>query len=155
MREAIKSGDASLVVALVRSDAEHVTITTVFGTWLHVAARYGNVNVSNGLIDCGLNVNARGGILGGTPINVAASAGHIEMVRSLLSRGATLDTEKPEWNPLFAAIYGGHIDIVKLLMEVGVDPRIRYTTETRSNVDALAFARERGQSDIAAYLEGA
>lgn len=49
----------------------------------------------------------------------AASDGHIEIVKLLLLSGAELDVSEPERNPLIGAIYGGHLDIVKLLVEHG------------------------------------
>ena len=74
------------------------------------------------------------------------------MVKYLLSCGAEMDVSEPERNPLFGAIYGGHADIAKLLIESGIDTRVKYTGESMKNMDALAFAHERGQKDIAALL---
>ncbi len=90
--------------------------------------------------------------MGLTPFSCAASNGHVEIVRSLLDVGAELDVSKPERNPLFGAIYGGHLEIVKLLVERGIDYRVSYTGQSMKNMDALAFALERGQREIARYL---
>lgn len=57
-----------------------------------------------------------------------------------------------ERNPLFSAIHGGHIDIVRFLVEAGIDHRVRYTGSSMQDMDACAFARERGQVDIAVFL---
>jgi len=104
------------------------------------------------LVGLGIDINRRGGTFGGSPINEAASEGHLDVVRYLLEVGAELDISDPVRNPLFGAIYGGHIDIVKLLVEKGIDAHVKYTGESMINMDALAFARERGQTDIAALL---
>lgn len=63
-----------------------------------------------------------------------------------------MDVSDPERNPLFGAIYGGHIEIVRLLIDQGIDTHVKYTGKSMKNMDALAFARERGQMDIAALL---
>ena len=43
--------------------------------------------------------------------------------------------------------------MVQWLVENGIDHRVAYTGTYMSGMDALAFARERGQSEIASYLE--
>lgn len=125
---------------------------TPFGAWLHVAASVGSVEMVKELLDLGVDINARGGTLGGNALNYAASNGHMEVVKYLLSCGAEMDVSEPERNPLFSAIYGGHIEIVNLLIENGIDIHVKYTGESMKNMDALAFAQERGQAEIAALL---
>lgn len=56
-------------------------------------------------------------------------------------------------NPLFGAIHGGHTDVAKLLIESGIDTAANYTGENMTNMDALAFAKEWGRSEIVALLE--
>lgn len=53
---------------------------------------------------------------------------------------------------LFSAIQGGHMEIVKLLIERGIDYRISYTSESMNDMDAEAFARKQGQTEIANYI---
>jgi ankyrin repeat protein len=127
-------------------------MVTPFGTWLHAAADFGNLTLAQRLVDLGADVNQRSGTFGGAAINLAAAKGHAAVVCYLMSKGAELDVGEPERNPLFSAIYGGHLEIVRLLIEAGIDWRVKYTGENMKGMDALAFARERGQSDIAAYL---
>lgn len=125
---------------------------TPFGTWLHIAAKGSTPEVVQGLISMGADVNARGGTFGGTPINLAAGYGKLEVVRTLLAAGATLDTSEPEQNPLFSAIQGGHFEIVKLLVERGIDHRVRYSGPSMMDMDAQAYALERGRTEIADFL---
>jgi ankyrin repeat protein len=125
---------------------------TPFGTWLHVAAKAGHVDLAGDLIQRGLDVNRRGGTFDGSPLNLAASAGHLPVIQLLLESGAEMDVSEPERNPLFGAIYGGHLEVAKLLVVRGIDYRVRYTGGTMTNMDAEAFARERGEEEIAAYL---
>jgi ankyrin repeat protein len=152
IRSAIRDGNTAATLVLLREDESHLRMMTPFGSWFHVAASFGNLELVKALVALGLDVNLRGGTLGGAAINVAASNGHIEIVRFLLQSGAELDVSEPERNPLFAAIYGGHIDVVRILIDAGIDHQVRYTGESMKNMDALAFARERGQKAIAPFL---
>jgi ankyrin repeat protein len=149
---AIKDGDAEKVRTLIGGSDHLLNLKTPFGTWLHVAAKHGQAKIVQQLISLGADVNARAGVFNGAPIHLAASEGYVEIVRYLLDHGAELDVSEPERNPLFAAIYGGHLDVVKLLSDRGINPHIKYTGKSMENMDALAFARERGQSRIAEFL---
>jgi ankyrin repeat protein len=153
IEHAIENGDAKLVVSLIGHDHDVLNAITLFGSWLHIAAQHGQLPIAKWLADAGLDLDLPGGILGGSAINTASSEGHINIVEFLLSRGAKLDISDPERNPLFAAIYGGHIEIVKLLLDHGLDPHVTYDSPLRGGrMDAISFARERGQTGIANYL---
>ena len=152
IRGAIKEGNTARVSELFGSYPEFIQKDTAFGSWLHVAAHAGKLEVVKRLVELGADVNRRGGILTGTPINEASSEGHIAVVQYLLTHGARLDVAEPEQNPLFSAIRGGHLEIVRLLVDSGIDLHVKYTGESMKNMDALAFARERGQQKIANLL---
>jgi ankyrin repeat protein len=153
IQAAIEGGDVAKVEALIGSDKDRLNMSTrLFGTWLHVAASLGQLEIVKRLVDMGADVNAVGGLEGSTPLHLAAAAGHLDIAKYLLSHGATLDASAPENNPLFGAIYGGHTEMVKLLMDAGIDTSVRYQGRSIKNMDALAFARERGQSDIEQML---
>lgn len=126
---------------------------TPFGTWLHVAASKGELNIVKKLIELGSNINVIGGVYGGGALNEAASAGHIDIVSYLLSCRADMDVSEPERNPLFGAISNGHVDIAKLLIESGTDTEVKYSGESMKDMDALTFAREQGQEEIVKLLE--
>jgi hypothetical protein len=152
IREAIRNGDVEQFVELIGSDRERLNARTVFGTWLHVAASFGKLNIVKRLLELGADINAPGGISGGRPIEEAAAEGHLEIVRYLITHGADLDVRAPETNPLFSAIYGGHTEVVELLVDSGIDVSIVYTGPNKPQVDALAYARERGQKEIESFL---
>ena len=44
------------------------------------------------------------------------------------------------------------MEIVKLLIERGIDYCISYTSESMNDMDAEAFARKQGQTEIANYI---
>jgi hypothetical protein len=152
IRTAIKQGDLNQVRSLLGADPARANMMTVFGTWLHVAASFGKLEIVKYLVDEGADLNRNGGILGGAAIKDAASEGQIEIVKYLLARGAKLDVSSMKKNPLFGAIYGGHIEVVKLLIASGIDANVKYHSRHRNDWDAVAFAKERGQLEIAALL---
>lgn len=109
IRSAIKRGDTQRVMELIGTDAELLHRMTPFGTWLHVAASKGQLEMVKRLIDIGADMNKQGGVFNGGAINEAASNGHFEIVRYLVANGADLDVSEPEKNPLFGAISNGHV----------------------------------------------
>lgn len=152
IRSAIKTGNVEKVMELLGTYNELLNLMTPFGTWLHVAASHGRIEIVKYLISAGLDPCIKGGTFNAGAINRAASEGHIEIVKYLIECGAELDVSEPDRNPLFAAIYGGHKDIVEILINAGIDLSIRYTGENMSNMDAYSFAIERGQTEIATLL---
>ncbi|MBD1922957.1 ankyrin repeat domain-containing protein [Microcoleus sp. FACHB-831] len=155
MWDTIRQGDLERVVALIDADRERLHMTTVFGTWLHFAASEGQLEIVKYFISQGLDVNARSesDSSGYTPINAAASKGYVEVVRYLLSCGAILDVSRGgQENPLFRAVLNGHTEVVKLLIDSGIDTKIKYNTKTMRNMDALALAYEWGQSEVVKIL---
>jgi ankyrin repeat protein len=149
---ASRDGDASRLLSLIGTSQARLHTETPFGTPLHMSAANGNLLLVKALIDLGADINRKGGTFGGTAINEAASKGQLEVVKCLLDYQADLDTTEPERNPLFGAIYNGNLEIVKLLLSAGIDPTVRYSGEYMTNMDALDFAIERGQTSIAEFL---
>uniref|UniRef100_A0A8B9JZ90 ZU5 domain-containing protein n=1 Tax=Astyanax mexicanus TaxID=7994 RepID=A0A8B9JZ90_ASTMX len=97
-----------------------VNRTTESGfTPLHIAAHYGNVNVSTLLLNRGAAVDftARNGI---TPLHVASKRGNTNMVELLLERGAQIDAKTRDGlTPLHCAARSGHDAAVEILLEKG------------------------------------
>ena len=76
------------------------------------------------LIQLGVNIDERYPILNGfnddhTPLLVAARDGHTEIVAELLKAGADVNAVEPTFGavPLHKAVYNGHADITKILVE--------------------------------------
>ena len=151
--DAIEDKDTNRVSNLLDANPDYLKIITPFGTWLHVASSEGAFEIVKLLVGFGLDVNIIGGTFNAGAINRAASEGYYDIVKYLLSCGAKMDTSEPDRNPLFAAIYGGHKDIVKLLIVSGIDASIRYSGDNMKNMDAYDFAIERGQKEIAEMLK--
>jgi ankyrin repeat protein len=150
--DAIRNSDLDTLTGLLNSKPEIVRAMTPFGPLLHVAARDGREKMIDLLIERGADLEARGGTFGGTALNMAASSAQFDAARLLLRLGAEMDVSEPERNPLFGAIYSGSLEIVKLLVEHGVDITVAYTGNSMKNMDASAFALEREQGKIVQFL---
>ncbi len=85
-----------------------------------------------------------------TPLHSAAEAGDVELARSLIEHGASLD-----WcccscvTPLHLAIIGKHPETVELLLKAGANTAIAYDL----SASVLDLARTRGTPEIAAMIE--
>jgi ankyrin repeat protein len=151
--DSIREGDRDKLRMILSSNEGAGNMVTPFGTVLHIAASEGRLEIVRMLVeDFGLDLNAGDSVSGGAPIHSAALEGRYDVVAYLLNRGATLDTSKPNRNPLFGAILGGNVEVAKLLIERGINKEICYSSDSMHNMNALAFAKERGASEFVALL---
>ena len=83
----------------------------------------------------------------------AVRNGNISRVESLLDRGADVNVRAGYygWTPLMVAVYYGHPDIAKLLIERGANVNAR----DRYGHTPLAFAKHHGKKEIIKLLENA
>jgi ankyrin repeat protein len=89
---------------------------------MHYAAYGGDVRAVNGFLTHGVDVNAKGGSIMGTPLHYAAQGGHTDVVQLLLSKGADvnmgIEVEGGSFNgktPLDRANSFNHAQIADLL----------------------------------------
>lgn len=153
MRQAIKKDDLVTIKRFLLDNEELLNVKTAFGTWLHDAAVYGKYDIANFFIECGLDVNIKGGVGDSGAITSAARKGYYNIVKLMYVSGAELDVSNMARNPLFAAIYNGHSDVVKFLVENGIDITAHYSIGELERVDAYEYARQYGQTEIANYLK--
>lgn len=152
MRQAIKAGNLDLIKGLLASDEGLLHVVTVFGTWLHDASTYGKYDIVQYFIQCGIDVNINGGVSECSAMTKASFKGYLDIVELLYLNGANLDVSNFERNPLFAAIYNGHYNVVKYLVENGIDITAHYSIGQLERVDAYEYARQYGRTEIANYL---
>ncbi|MYD51582.1 MAG: hypothetical protein F4W93_08865 [Dehalococcoidia bacterium] len=148
---ALLDDDPGLVHVRVRSDFEEGD-TLLHRSSPHQVEDDANphephLQVAQLLIDHGADIDAVGGqenTVGSTPLDAAAWAGRVGMVRLLLKNGA--DPEKGghdgvDYNPVSTAVSHGRKEIFKLLIEAGARYGIQHTIrmgmleETRELLD--------------------
>jgi ankyrin repeat protein len=56
-----------------------------------------------------------------TPLRASTQSGDLETVKRLLAKGASPDAPEDEFPPFFYAIFKGHNDIARVLIEGGTD----------------------------------
>ncbi len=100
---------------------------------LCVAAYLGDAARVKGLIEAGADVNAKDSNTW-TPLHYAASRGHLEVARVLITARADLNAkgdsrsfvqEFDSGTPLHLAVRGDHAELVGLLMDKGANPEVR------------------------------
>lgn len=149
--ESIRSEDCGAIERLLHENPEQMVAFTPIGgqTWLGYAAQLGKLEAVKTLVKLGLDMNKGDKHDGDSPIGSAAANDHYDVVEYLLRAGAVMDVSLSVRNPLFAAIVGRSPQIVRLLLEAGVDSQVRYTSETMKDMDAVAFALMRGELECA------
>ena len=152
MRQAIKENRLDIIKALVENNEGLLDVVTIFGTFLHDASSYGMYEVVKYFIECGIDVNKKGGNRDSSALTIAAFKGYKDIVELLYVNGAILDVSSFERNPLFAATYNGHFDVVKFLVENGIELNVVYVIGDLDKVDAYEYAKQYGQTEIANFL---
>jgi ankyrin repeat protein len=100
---------------------------------LMLASMAGMVEVCKRLIALDADVNKTGW----TPLHYAASGGHIEVIKLLLSHSAYIDAESPnQTTPLMMAAMYGSSQAVELLLAEGADASLK----NQKGMTALDFA---------------
>lgn len=153
MRRAIINNDIKIVKDLIDKYQGLLDEVTPCGTFLQDAVNYGQKRVAEYLIECGIDINKHAGAGNVTAITDAAFEGNLDIVELLYNHGAILDVSTFARNPLFAAIYNNHFDVVKFLVEKGIDIKASYPIGDIDNCDAYEYARQYGRTEIANYLK--
>lgn len=153
MRQAIKKNELDTIKYLINNNDGLLDIVTTFGTFLHDASMYGMYDVAKYLVECGIDINKKGGVRDSSALTIAAFKGYKNIVELLYENGTHLDVSSFDRNPLIAAIYNGHLDVVRFLVEKGIDLKAYYAIGDLEKVDAYEYARQYGQTEIANYLK--
>ncbi len=86
------------------------------------AATNGDLATVKQIVEAGADVNAATQY-GNTALSYASNRGHMEIVRYLLDKGATINTKDKFYDasPISWALYSKHFEVVALLLERGAD----------------------------------
>ena len=153
MRKAIKSNNLESVKEIFEKNPDCKNAITVFGSFLHDAAKYGKYEIVKYFINNGFNVNLKAGFLEANALTDAVEHGYLDIVELLHDAGAIFDTGTFSANPLFAAIYNRHVEISKYLIDQGIDLAVTYHIGEIENCDAMEYARQYGLTEVYDYIK--
>lgn len=144
----------------VPSSAEVLAHLRARGAYLDIntAARVGDVDRVRTLLDADPSLANRTSEYvtyyagSGSPLRNAAAAGHVEMVRLLLDRGADPNLREegiaPRGHALYSAVAGKHHEIARLLIARGAFPN----PPVESLADAMSIALSHGDAEMVELL---
>ncbi len=136
---------------MASENSDTLEVVTFFGTFLHDAAIFGSYEIAKYLVDNGIDVNKKAGYRNSTALTSAAYRGYLDIVKLLYENGCKLYVDTFDENPLFAAICERHLDVVKYLVEKGIDLSPKYTIGGKQ-MDACEYASYYAKNEIFIYL---
>ncbi|KAI5837291.1 ankyrin repeat-containing domain protein [Morchella snyderi] len=122
-------------------------------TSLQIAARTGDIDIVQCLLEAGADPNAKPSRFGATALQQASLHGHLDILKSLLDAGAELRGDSAGYSgrtALQAAAQEGHINIVRFLLDQGAD--VNAAAAQAGGRTALQAASEGGHVDIVRIL---
>lgn len=161
LNAAVFHGHLQITELLLKQGANVHTMDDEGGwTALHEAAAHNRIDFAQLLIKYGADVNEKAHAntekfndFGDTPLIVAASNGHLEMVTFLLEQGADINT--PDNNgitPLHAAVNNYHTEVVEYLLSQKAEVN---TWDSRCQETPLNRALDNNNKEIIALLTNA
>ena len=149
--EAVKSGDAATVKALLQAKADGNSAEADGTTALHWAVRRADLATVDLLLKAGAKPGAANRY-GVTPLSLASANGDAATVARLLDAGADPNTALPDGETvLMTAARTGNVAVIKALVTRGANVRAR---ERRKGQDALMWAAaENNAAAVTALIE--
>lgn len=149
---AVSQADATEVASLLRSRVNpNDPIRGVIP--LHLAATKGQTHIANMLIEARAAPDEpMPSVKGWTPLIYASWKGNIELVRSLVTAGASANYSVADGSAALTwACIGGHVEIARSLIDARADTTIRDT----KGVSLAEHARRAGHDAVVSVLEHA
>ena len=126
--DAANNGKTGEVIGLLRKGLDVNTTDRDGTSLLAIAARTGNLELLGFLLDNHGSLERRNRY-GDTPLLLAVSQNHGEVVRRLVKAGANINPAG--WTPLHYAIYGNRLDLAQFLVGHGAKLDLRAPTAAR------------------------
>jgi ankyrin repeat protein len=159
---ATDTGETALMNAVTRGHMEIIKLLLKKGADVAPKNRYdfnaftsavaaGKQDIAGLLLDAGAKPDD--GSPGLTPLQFAASAGNVEMIRFLVKRGANVNygVKSGGQTALLSAIYGAHPEAVQALIELKAD----VNAKTKDGDTPLQAAMKGDQEDMVKILKAA
>ena len=143
--DAASNGKTGEVIGLLRKGLDVNTTDRDGTSLLAIAARTGNLELLGFLLDNHGSLE-RSNRYGDTPLLLAVSQNHGEVVRRLVKAGANINPAG--WTPLHYAIYGNRLDLAQFLVEHGAKLDLR----APNGRTALMLATQQAQLDTVRWL---
>jgi len=144
------TGGGNHVQSLLEPGAEANALVKTGWTPLHIASRYGQLEIGRWLLEHGADVNARK-VDQWSPLHLAAANGHFELARALLGHNADVDAKNDKGQtPLHRASETGHVSIARFLLDHDAAPNAR----SRDQSTPLHLASSAGKLEVARLLLG-
>ena len=124
----------------------------VLGPWLNTAAEKNSLDIVKALIAHGADPNLKHKRSGANALDAAAGAGRLDVVQVLREAGAQFDLSSSLSNPVFSAILASSLPVVQYLLDFGIDARVDYQMTENVRYDAVCFALECGEREIASLI---
>ena len=144
---ACRNGLSKVVKELLECKADLNFFDEENFTPLHWTAFEGNTELTKELIENGAEIDAADGTWGSSPLLFAAQAGWKEVIQILLNAGANINFKSESgYDAIYFATEGEHTNIVKLLIECGIDidpTNIHYASATEQ-IDIIKLLLDHG-----------
>jgi len=151
LMNAVSSGHPEIVKILLEKGADVTPKNKFDFNAFTSAVAAGKMDMAGMLLDAGAKPDE--GASGLTPLQFAASAGNVEMIRFLVKRGANVNygVKTGGQTALLSAIYGAHPEAVEALIELKADVNAR----TKDGDTPLKAAMKGDQEDMVKILKAA
>lgn len=140
--------DANEVVTAIELLGDDQSLIAKGGAyWMTIGAKSNNVDMMARLHALGCPLN--GTSFAGTPLVNASASGATDALRWLLDHGVTLNTDESSRSPLQTAVEANQVEAIKLLIEMGADPR---ESIGLAKISLLDVAEQNSAGETASYL---